>query len=294
MSEPTFHRPADTLLGISFGGAAVALLMVFPVLAIGYGAAGAGGEVVSPVATSATAALGVFFRAGARNVLRGTMLTTVRATSRTVTRRFARRGIQVLALMLVPDTVGALLGRGGGSSAGAVITGILATALSFGGVLWIRQPGIGDPLLLSVLAVAPLAVHFGLVAVLARPFGLVARFATSLDGLLLQAYFTIAGSFLPLASDADLEGPAGARAWVSAAVLGTLATFAIGLALVPGTLASQMSSLFLVYAFVYAFPLDPLPGGQIFAASRAGWLGAFFGVVVLFGVLLPEAWYVLL
>ena len=283
------------------GGLTLLWCMVVPVVWIGswLDEAPSGG---TQVAGGVTAALGVLFRSTARNLLRSGVGTVVRAASRTASRRAAKRALRYGAAFLVRGDREAEVRLSPGISA---LLGLLATALSVAGVLWL-QPGTRfpeawgavTPAQFVLAATAPLALHFVATHLWARPLSVDVRAHTGLDGLLLQAYFTGAGSFLPLASEVILEGPERAKAWVSGATLLTLVGGALALPWLGdltglGVLHATGVCCSL-YAFVYAFPLRPLDGARLWAVSRIGWAVVWAGATATFAARVPEALYGLL
>lgn len=255
-------------------------------------------------ATSAAAALGAIFRASARNLLRSTLMTAVRATSRAVSRRVARALLRSLMGVFLPTLDQDALAERRAPLPGwiAISLGYVALVLSFGGVLYFSGPetraalcGTTSPVVLALLAGAPLLAHAAMMQFWAPRSGVTVTFSTTLDGLLLQAYFTGAMSFLPLSSDAELEGPSRGKALCSAAVLLGMVGLHVAFALIgqaTGLLAlQQLASIFLVYCFVFSFPLKPLDGGDIWAENRWGWLFVWGIVLFFFLGSLPETFY---
>lgn len=187
----------------------------------------------------------------------------------------------------------------------AITLGYLALAASFGGVMALAAPETRAALahatpapVLALMAGLPLLAHTGMMLFWSRRTGVSVQFTTTLDGLLLQAYFTGASSFLPLSSDAELEGDRRSKAKCAGAVLVGMIALHAALGLVGDLtgldLVTQLSSLFLVYAFVFAFPLQPLDGGDIWAESRWAWLAVWLLVLFFFLGRLPEAYYAIL
>ncbi|MCB9796047.1 MAG: hypothetical protein H6741_25400 [Alphaproteobacteria bacterium] len=293
-------RDRTALVG---GLAVVVLIMVLPMLLIG--------EVTGPDtdpsgagATGAAAALGVIFRASARNILRSTFMMGVRATSRTVTRRVARgllRSFMGLILPMLNLDPSDQVQRRKAPGWFSIALGYAALALSFGGVLALVEPEAyaaltlgGSPVLAALIAATPLLVHAALMRIIAPRMGLEVEQETSIDALLLQAYFTGAASFLPLASDVLLSGPRRAKAVCSATVLLSLLSLhfllsALNMAM-PTVAGQLLAAMFLLYAFVFVFPFKPLDGGDVWAESRWAWLVLAVVVGACFMTRLPEVW----
>ncbi|MCB9760948.1 MAG: hypothetical protein H6739_14005 [Alphaproteobacteria bacterium] len=256
----------------------------------------------SAVAMGATAALGAIFRASARNILRSTFMMAIRATSRAVSRRVARAVLRSLMSLFLPTMKLPELKLRRMPGWLAVSIGFVALILSFAGVLAqvddstraSLTAGTPGPFV-AVLAALPLLAHATMMRFLARYHKLQVSFETTIDGLLLQAYFTGAASFLPLASDAELEGPKVAKAKCAAGVLAGLLVchfLCAGLAALTGVAAlSLLSTMFLLYVFVFSFPLKPLDGGDIWAASRGWWCAMWVPVLAAFMTRLPEVFY---
>jgi len=255
-------------------------------------------------ATGATAALGAVFRSGARNLLRSTLLAAARATSRTVSRRVVRAVLRVMVEVLLP--------RAGGRSTSAeskALGGAAAGVLGFGALVLsfllvvshvgedVRAALLGghSVLLMSVVAAIPLLMYFALLRFGAYLTGATVRIVTSPDGLVLQAYFTLAGSFMPLTTDAEVVGSPQQRGRCALVVtLGLVLVHYLlgGLAAFSGLqLLDQLGGFVLLYAFVFSFPLKPLDGGHIYDWNRGVWLAAWAAVVVSFLSNLPDALY---
>ncbi|MCB9663979.1 MAG: hypothetical protein H6732_07685 [Alphaproteobacteria bacterium] len=285
-------------VGLIVGLGAVAICMVAPVIAV-HSYEQIQTAPTGRVATGATAALGVLFRSSARNLVRGAMMTTMRTTSRAASRRVARRAARALAGTFVRSQ--AFGGAVEGALAGTV-TGMVALALSLAAVLWLAPVDESAAILggtpvwvLAMVGVVPAAVHLAATAGAARLLGVGHTIVSAADGLLLQAYFTVAGSFLPLAYDVQLEGAVEARARVGLAGIGALLGLyglAAGLAVATGlVLFQQLAAVAVVYAFVFSFPLPPLDGGHLFAWRWWAWLSVAVVVLGAFASGLPEVWY---
>ncbi len=255
-------------------------------------------------ATGATAALGAVFRSSARNLLRSTLMAAARATSRTVSRRVVRVVLRTLLELVVPSVGRAQLRgqRSGLAGMRAVALGFVALMASFLGVVAQAESSIRDTLtgghsvvVMAGLAALPLLLYVGLLDLGTRVTGARVRLVTSFDGLLLQVYFTLAGSFMPLTTDAELTGtPAQKGRCALVVVMGLiLVHYLLSLfATLSGIhLAEQLGGLVLLYGFVFSFPLKPLDGGHIFSWNRGVWLAMWLVVLVTFLGNLPGALY---
>jgi hypothetical protein len=263
----------------------------------------------------ATVGIGVLLRATARRLLRTGASTMWRAFSRATARTFTRR--------LVRTTVRPLLGlvtRGvladdaadGANEGGvdleppaqpmpvALGLGFVGLAASFWGILAMISPeqlgavtenGSVSVWFASVLAGAPLILYSVLTYFAAHRFGVEARFNTGIDGLLLQAYFTGAGSYLPMTTDVVYHGNEDKQHWVAALPLAGLFVahlVLLGLSLAMDSFVLEFaSSTFLIYVFVYSFPISPLEGYDIWKKSKLMWLAFFAPILASFALTLP-------
>ena len=254
-------------------------------------------------ATGATAALGAVFRSGARNLLRSTLMAAARATSRTVSRRAVRAVLRTVVEVLLP--------RAGRASAaeGKALAGLPAAGVGFAALVVsfllvavhveedVRAALLGGQpvLLMAVVAALPLLVYLGLLRLGAHLTGCTVRIVTSADGLALQTYFTLAGSFMPLTTDAEVVGSPQQRGQCALLVtLGLLGMHYLlgGLASLSGlSLLDHLGGFVLLYAFVFSFPLKPLDGGHIYEWSRGIWFAAWAVVVLSFLSNLPDVLY---
>ena len=245
-----------------------------------------------------TAALG--------GVIHATFATAVRAGSRAVLQRLIRTTVLTVLGVLAVATPARLRPRLRGSwgrlrvNALAVGIGASAMALSCVGVLYglgpagdglTGQAGIPPALVAGVLAASPLLVYAAVHAWSSRRWGVRVDYTTSIDGLLLQAYFTGAGAFLPMATDIETRGEG--RDCMRVAALGIGALFGLHLvlhtlALTAGVAALEFaSSMALLYAFVFIFPVTPLPGSRIWRCRRRVWLALVIPILASFYFLAP-------
>lgn len=244
---------------------------------------------------------------GLRVALPATASTFSRTSSRALIRRVMRIGIRSLAF-LIPGFLTAEkakhAGDGGPRSSPflAVSLGCVALALSFAGVLAVVDPEKSDsitakvPLTLAATSsVLPLLAYALLIGMASRWHGVATRWHTGLDGLVLQGYFTGAGSFLPFTTDVEYVGSTSAKARTSLTALGGL--FALHwLAHALGNLWSSpaltfVGSMFLLYAFVYSFPIQPLDGHNLWARSKLLWFMVWIVLLASFVRNIPEFFY---
>ena len=121
---------------------------------------------------------------------------------------------------------------------------------------------------------------------------------TSIDGILLQAYFTGALSYLPLASDMSLSGTTEDKGRCAMMSLVTLLSISLLLdttgSLIDIPLLSNWAAHLLLYAFVIAFPLKPLEGAEVWAYRKSWWLAIFTLMTFCFLLNIPESFYEIL
>lgn len=284
-------------LMIVAAAAAVLLFVFLPLVIIS-----ASTQELGSVQTGAEAAVGAavllrvaarrVFRSAARNLMQTVIGAFSRTTTRTITRRVVRMAVKSAAFSakegLTANATDDSLPQQ--SPLIAVATGFGGLFLSFWGILYFSDSALTAPLteklsppLAALLAALPLLIFAALIRGATAITGVEARFHTAMDGLLLQGYFTGAGSFLPLTTDVEYHGPAKATGRTAAIVLAGLLVlhwllFALGQA--TGSFACEFSaSLVLVYGFVYSFPLHPLDGYYLFSSNR--WLWAVYFAVML-------------
>ena len=121
---------------------------------------------------------------------------------------------------------------------------------------------------------------------------------TPLDGVILQAYFTGALSYLPLASDITLEGTTENKARCSGETL----LIMLGLSVILDSIGHVLdwavleiwASQILLYVFVISFPLRPLEGSDVLEHSKLWWFGIFIFVLLVFLFNMPEEFYAIL
>jgi hypothetical protein len=150
----------------------------------------------------------------------------------------------------------------------------------------------------AVLASASLLIHYGFMLWRGVVNDVKISLRTPLDGIILQAYFTGALSYLPLASDVSLEGSIENKARCSGETLIMMLGLSIFLDsfghLLDAVILEVWAAQILLYVFVISFPLRPLEGSDILAHSKLWWFGVFFFVLLAFLFNMPEEFYVIL
>jgi hypothetical protein len=268
---------------------------------------------MSPGAVEATVGVGVILRAVAQRLFRAGASNVVRLTFGTMTRTIARTAVTRTIRIFIRSSAGSvakdLMGRDGESvqvapraSLTAIIYGLIGTAFSFWGVLLFTSMTVveqlHDELGLSVgfmilAALIPL-VYLCLACLLAtRLFHTTTSFLTGLDGLLIQAYFTLSGSFLPMTTDFEFHGSPRAKSFSSLFAI-FLMMFAFGVLRVLGAQLGDSSlvfasAMFLTYLFVYSFPVKPLLGFNIWRHSKLLWLCMFIPILAAFLFVFPQS-----
>ena len=263
-------------------------------------------------AATATVALGTIIRSNGRNILKSTFMSAVRTGLRAITRRLIRTMLPMLLRLFLPTMTTSTIRGIDDIDADfpqplflALGLGIVSLTLSFYGVVvWHPLLDVSDFAMgvslftISVLAGLNILIHYGIMAWAGIKYDVKTSLRTSLDGIILQAYFTGALSFLPLASDVELKGSTENMANCSTMALLVL----LGLSLVLDSLGvffgmvilEIWAAQLLLYSFVISFPLKPLEGSDIFAHSRLRWLGVFALILVTFLLNMPESFYAIL
>lgn len=327
--SPALHRLSGPLLALLL----VLLCMVLPMLLIKRLADDPSPNAIE-ASVGATVALGALFRSSGRTVLRSglrsTVMSAVRTMTRAITRRIVRSFLPMMMRLFLPalrsstsntssaedsaaevveqveekagSFLSSLLGPQRQSLWFSLPAGMLTLGLSFYGVVHLSG---NDDLLgglsgleMSLMATVPLVVHFALFTLLGRLFGVQIELRTDLDGILLQGYFTGALSYLPLASDIEMEGSLQRKGACAAGVLfGMLCVYTFLALLGDWTgdaLLSGCAAQVLLYAFVLSFPLPPLDGSDVWALSRWAWLALWTATLLTFLGRMPEAFYEIL
>ena len=305
--DPT-HKPAPSrYVGPVLALVSVVLCMLLPMLLIRNLTA------ASPISSSgangavgATVALGALFRSGGRTMLRSTMMGAARTMARALTRRIVRSFLPMMVRLFLPAFRSSALEsfelRKEQPLWVAMLLGAGTLGLSFYAVVHMSDATEQQALLsglsltsMAALATIPLVLHFTMFSLIGRRLGVKTTLSTDIDGILLQAYFTGALSYLPLASDVELEGDTRSKAICAAAVLtGFMVTYTV-ISLAGQWLNSPVltgcGSQILLYAFVLSFPLPPLDGSDVWAHSRWGWLAIWLAILLTFLGRMPEAFY---
>lgn len=263
-----------------------------------------------------------WFRFGSRKLLRTTIATYSRASARAFTRRVVKTAGRVILGSLVKGRNLPLLTASDQPESSdqaaaptrtdtghrfSLLLGCVALSASFLGVLLAQTPddlaqvtGSGALTLLSASLIAgvPLVVYAVALRAAARLNGGQVHFQTALDGLLLQGYFTGAGSFLPLTTDVQYGGDRSKHHRIAACGLAALylchLTFGIAGALSGIYVFQFASAMFLTYCFVFSFPIFPLDGYHLWERSRWLWLACWLPIMVSFIFALPPSFAILL
>ncbi len=307
--QSLYAQHAWWLAVIGVVGLLVAPLWLVSSLADGYGTAGA-----TDGAAEFMVGIGVILRAttrrivqlGARGAMRTAVSAVLRAITRTLTRRFSRLvfrsavGAVTRSQLTLPSHRLPVISHQRSSI--SLVVGILGLAASFGGSVYVaggtdmaelqRHFGMGLPQMV-VLSALPLLVYAALIKVAGRVYGAETRFATEADGLLLQGYFTGGGSFLPMLTDMVIYGTTKQRGRVAFAALSSLLLchfLLLTVAKLTGSGAAEFaSSMFLLYTFIYSFPIHPLEGRAIWGESRLRWFLLFIPTLMAFLLAFPAA-----
>lgn len=241
-------------------------------------------------------------RTASSSVIRTTVGTISRTAARTFTRQVLRFSMRILGAGVVKNVVDQESGRTGIDTGRrswvSLLVGLVVLALSFWGVVARSDGSLEasltvdrglDLLTVSLLAALPLLVYAGINLVVGRLLGVVVAFETAVDGVLLQAYFTGSGSFLPMTTDVVYEGTDTQRAKLSIASIGGLFLCHILLATAfsGSPVAVMASNFFLVYCFVFAFPIKPLEGWEVWNRSKLLWVVVWGPILYSFVKFLP-------
>ena len=292
-----------------FAGVAVLLCFVAPMFVIA--------NLPQPVhettsAATVTVALGTIIRSNGRNIIKSTFMSAVRTGLRAVTRRLIRTMLPLFLRLFLPSfrtsaiqDIEVLEKEYPQPLWLSMLMGLIVLTLSFYGVVYFN-PNLdantferGMSLwMVAGLAGVNLIIHYALMFWGGLRYNVQTQLRTSVDGIILQAYFTGALSYLPLASDVVLTGKTEDK--------GKTSTFTLLWMLVLSLLLDSCGLFFnlrllevwstqlLLYVFVISFPLKPLEGSDIFAASRKTWAAVFALVLVMFLLNMPEQFYAIL
>ncbi|MFT4975558.1 MAG: hypothetical protein ACI8S6_001445 [Myxococcota bacterium] len=300
--QPEPHR----YLGPAMAFASIMVCMVLPMFLIrGYNPQPQQDPSISGVA--ATVAIGAMLRTGSQTVLRSTFMSAARTMTRALTRRIVRSFLPMMMRLFLPAFRLSAIGDDDDDDTvqkpqplwWALSLGMLTLGLSFYGVIFVS----GDSELLtgmtalevSCMATVPLLLHFSLFYGVGKLTNIEIELRTDIDGVLLQGYFTGAGSYLPLASDIELSGSVRDKGICAAGVLfGFLLAYCLldaAGAMTGSLLLSGCAAQILLYAFVLSFPLPPLDGSDVWAHSRWAWLAVWAAILLTFIGRMPEAFY---
>ena len=267
-------------------------------------------------AQEATVGIGVILRATARrlaragssNILRTSFGAYARAAARALTRRMLKMASRVAVASVTKDVVDRerALAEESAREEGVIdnvlgiVIGFVGLFCSFYGILLIAPGGDVAALttdqgishvMAALLGASPILVYAALNLSAGKIFGVRVQLRTAFDGLLLQGYFTGAGSFLPMTTDVDYDGETKQKAKTAASALAGLFVMhlllaAIGLATGIQVL-SFASTTFLLYCFVCSFPIKPLEGYELWQASRLLWALLWLPILTAFIMNLP-------
>ena len=266
-----------------------------------------------PLESSATAtvALGTIFRSNSRNVLKSTFMSAVRTGLRTMTRRLVRSFLPMLLRLFLPafqtstKNMREIEQENPQSLGLALGLGLVVLSCSFYGVVKLHpevepstfQQGF-SLVTLAALAASTLVIHYVVMAWSGLKNNVNISLRTSADGIILQAYFTGALSYLPLASDVELTGTEENKAKCSAQALLTMLMLSLILdslgVLFSFPILEVWAAHILLYLFVIAFPLKPLEGSDVFAFHKGWWVLIFLAILISFLFNIPESFYAIL
>ena len=251
-----------------------------------------------------TVAVGAVFRSNSRNFLKSTFMSAIRTALRTWIRRMVRLALPILLRVFLPllstkkkkstEEIHQPIGL-------ALVLGFIALWISFYGVITLHT-NISTEVLFgfslgvcATMAASTYLLHALLLWTYSHKCETNFRVSTSIEGVLLQGYFTGALSYLPLASDLSIEGSPKGRfdthLWTIMTML--IASFILHSAgnffSIPLLLA--LGTHMLLYVFVISFPLKPLDGSGVFAYSKRMWFLIFVLVMLCFLLNMPEFFY---
>ncbi|MEL6342579.1 MAG: hypothetical protein AAFV53_05565 [Myxococcota bacterium] len=278
----------------------VGLLMILPMFMIKYMATSPETG-LGEVNVGATVGLGVLLRTGGRTMLRSTVMGAARTMVRALTRRIVRSFLPMMMRLFLPAFRSTMDNHDDNRQAlwWSLGLGAITLAASFYGVAMLsgNQELLGglSAVHMSMMAAVPLVLHYALFVSIGRLTDVAVELRTDIDGVLLQGYFTGAMSYLPLASDIELEGTTRNKGICAAGVLFGFLVAYTALALLGDLTGSALlngcAAQVLLYAFVLSFPLPPLDGSDVWAHSRWGWLALWLAILLTFLGRMPEAFY---
>jgi len=184
----------------------------------------------------------------------------------------------------------------------AMILGFVALSLSFFGVVMLKSSNAEiyeiSPITSAILAGTTIVFHFGYLYTIAQYLNVKVSMQTPGDGIFLQAYFTGAGSYLPLTSDMKLEGApqdcGDCSSWTLSALLGTAFFFDLVGMVLSSPLLVLWGAQLLLYTFVISFPLPPLEGYSVWKYSKLTWTVLFVFIFLSFALNLPQEFHAIL
>lgn len=263
-------------------------------------------------AATVTVALGTIVRSNGRNILKSTFMSAVRTGLRTMTRRLVRSILPVLLRLFLPafktSTQQDITDIESEHPQPIILSlglGLVALTLSFYGVVELNSNLKFDTFqrglslwTVAILASLSLLIHYALMFWRGLVNNVKISLRTPLDGVILQAYFTGALSYLPLASDITLEGTVENKARCSGETLMIMLGISVLLDsfghLLGWVVLEIWAAQILLYVFVISFPLRPLEGSDVLEHSKAWWFGIFVFVLAAFLFNMPEEFYAIL
>lgn len=309
------HASSINRFNVTLVAVVLLVTMFLPMVAIHYFGASvepggaAGGEVTVGIAVILRATARRFLRSASTNFMRTTVGAFGRTSARAATRRFVKFAGRLFFSSVVQQSVDEADGVESRVERPGLLHQILSLSmgfaglcLSFFGILHVVEPEVAQNIMgsaglgqfeLVLLAGVPLLAYAMLHQIFGRLFGVRATYRTEIDGLLLQGYFTGAGSFLPLTTDVEYEGkPEGKRNLAVTSLLGMLVLHGLFVWIGNSTGSEHMKFLgpmFLIYSFVYCFPIKPLEGHFIWSSSKLLWVLVTVPILTAFMVSLPPA-----
>lgn len=308
MTDAAYERTAFALSIV-----AAVICLIFPLVAIALYETQVELTAIDPAAAEVTVGIAVILRATARRILRASFQNILRTTFGTFSRTFARTATRRFLRFFAHSLFGALSKRAAeteemdpqlvrGSSVVAVLLGFVGLAFSFWGVMQVARSSNPEAMAgfaafptvaLCVIAAMPIVVYAVITTLAAKRFAVKVRFETGFDGLLIQGYFTGAGSFLPMTTDIIYrDGSVKQKAKLAATALLSMLVIHWLLHVLAVQLGQSWlefgSAVFLIYTFVYSFPISPLEGHDVWRFSKLLWLLMFTPIILSFFVLFPS------